>query len=243
MSNDYYNNTTYELETGEKAKATDVEAKFDAIVTAFDMLPTEQDTKRETVNWVDDAGTANTYVVTLTYAPSAYVDGMHVVMRVLNTNTGASTLNVNGLGAKAIKDIDGSAISASTLVANRISEFRYDGDNGYFVHVHATATISVNTGSIDFSGGVITSGATAVAGYGYPCDTLTTGAFTLTLPLSPSVGDTVGVKDAANSFAVNNLTIGRNGEKIMGSEEDLVVNMSSVSLEFVYTGTTYGWVI
>lgn len=243
MSNDYFNNTNYTLTAGEIAKAAIVESKFDDVAAGFEMLPSEERTKRGTINWIDDAGTANTYVVTLTYAPDALVDGMHVAMRVKTTNTGASTLNVNALGAKAIKDIDGSAIAASTLVAGRIAEFRYDEDNDYFVHIHATGTISVNTGSIDFSDGVITESTTAVAGKGYPCDTATVGAFTLTLPLSPSVGDTVGVKDAANYFATNNLTIGRNGEKILGYAEDLTVNIANVSLELVYTGATYGWII
>ena len=243
MSNDYFNNTNYTLTAGEIAKAATVENKFDDVAAGFEMLPSEERLLRDTINWIDDAGTANTYVVTLTYAPDALVDGMFVSMRVKTTNTGASTLNVNALGAKSIKDIDGSAIAASTLVAGRIAEFRYDEDNDYFVHIHATGTISVNTGSIDFSDGVITSGATAVAGKGYPCDTKTTGAFTLTLPLSPSVGDSVGVKDAADYFVINNLTIGRNSEKIMGLAEDLTVNISNVSLELVYTGATYGWIL
>ena len=65
------------------------------------------------------------------------------------------------------------------------------------------------------------------------------GAFTVTLPASPAVGAQVVVVDSANSWATNNLTIARNGSTIEGVAEDLVCNISSVSVQFVYNGTTW----
>jgi hypothetical protein len=48
------------------------------------------------------------------------------------------------------------------------------------------------------------------------CDT-SGGAFTATLPLSPTLGDEVTFVDYAGTFDTNNLTVGRNSENIQGS--------------------------
>jgi hypothetical protein len=88
---------------------------------------------------------------------------------------------------------------------------------------------------------VVTSATNAEANHGYMCDTETTAAFTLTLPAAPSVGDLVYFADCTGYFATANLTIGRNGLKIMGLEEDMVVSVNNVSSGLVYSGATYGW--
>jgi hypothetical protein len=65
------------------------------------------------------------------------------------------------------------------------------------------------------------------------------GAFTVTLPATPATGDQVFVVDSAGSWATNNLTVGRNGSTINGSATDLTCDISGVSLQFVYSGTTW----
>ena len=65
------------------------------------------------------------------------------------------------------------------------------------------------------------------------------GSFTVTLPASPAVGDQVVVVDSANSWATNNLTIGRNGSTIDGAASDLTCDISGVSVQLVYSGTTW----
>ena len=87
---------------------------------------------------------------------------------------------------------------------------------------------------------VQTTGFTAVAGNGYPCNT-TSGEFTATLPASPSVGDTVHLKDYAGTFASNPLTIGRNSSNMQGvaSDNGLFTNKASATL--VYIDATKGW--
>jgi hypothetical protein len=85
---------------------------------------------------------------------------------------------------------------------------------------------------------VKTSNYTAAANEGVQTDT-SGGAFTVTLPATPSVGDQVFVVDSAGSWATNNLTVGRNGSTIDGLAEDLICNISSVSVQFVYSGTTW----
>jgi len=54
---------------------------------------------------------------------------------------------------------------------------------------------------------------TGVAGQGYFIDT-TSNAHTFVLPSSPSVGDTIQIRDYAASFGSNNVTLDNNGSKI-----------------------------
>lgn len=76
----------------------------------------------------DDTGAVNAYVVTLDPAPTAYTKYMRVVFAGANQNTGASTVNVNGLGAQTITDRGGSAVISGEIVVG-LNELIYDGTN------------------------------------------------------------------------------------------------------------------
>jgi hypothetical protein len=65
-----------------------------------------------------------------------------------------------------------------------------------------------------------------------------TSATTLTLPATPTLGDTLYVL-VANDLA-NNI-VARNGSKIMGVEEDLTLDVENISLGLVYVNSTLGW--
>ena len=109
-----------------------------------------------------------------------------------------------------------------------------------------TGTISGGTitgtidGQVNWQTTVKTSGFTATAGQGFFCDT-TSSAFTVTLPASPSAGDIVGVKDYANTADTNNITIGRNGSKIQGVENNFVISTEGLSIVLIYVDSTKGW--
>lgn len=79
------------------------------------------------------SGSANTYALTLTPAPVAYVDGMGVVVKINVANTGAGTLNVNGLGAKAIVDIRGNALISGKLRLNGTYSLKYNSSSENFI--------------------------------------------------------------------------------------------------------------
>jgi hypothetical protein len=86
----------------------------------------------------------------------------------------------------------------------------------------------------------ISSNTTAIASRYYMVNT-SGGAITLTLPASPTMGDTVRVLDATSSFGTNNLTIGRNANKIQGDAADMTVSTTDAAFDLVYYNATYGW--
>jgi hypothetical protein len=124
------------------------------------------------------------------------------------------------------------------------------GDSGDTIIIPAGATITNSgtatgfgrTGTVDWDTTKKTSGFTAVSGVGYFCDT-TSAAFTVTLPLSPSAGAIVAVADYANTFATNNLTVGRNGSNIAGSAVNGTLKTKGISVTFVYVDSTQGWIV
>lgn len=71
-----------------------------------------------------------------------------------------------------------------------------------------------------------------------PCNT-TSGAFTITLPASPSVGERIGVYDSHNTFDSNNLTIDRNGNNIAGAAAN--VTLSDEGERYVLEYGENGW--
>lgn len=84
----------------------------------------------------EDTGAADAYVVAMTPAPTSYVTGMVVRFKADVANTGASTVNVNTLGAKAIKKNFGDALTAGDIRANAIIELVYDGTNFQMIYAY-----------------------------------------------------------------------------------------------------------
>ena len=81
-------------------------------------------------NYGASSGGTDTYAISFSTAFTAYVTGMKFSVKVDVSNTGASTLNVDSLGAKAIKVIDGDGkrdTETGDMVANGIYDFEYDG--------------------------------------------------------------------------------------------------------------------
>ena len=65
---------------------------------------------------------------------------------------------------------------------------------------------------------------------------------TITLPASPAIGNEVHFIDSGSNLASNNLTIGRNGSKILGLESDLTVSTNGSAFTLVYVNATRGWI-
>jgi len=118
------------------------------------------------------------------------------------------------------------------------------GGNGY---VLKSTTGGVLSWAEESAGGtswqaIKTSTYTASAGEGVFANT-TSGAFTVNLPSSPTLGDEVSIVDYAGTFDTNNLTVGRNSQPIMGTAADLTVSIERAGLTLVYVDSTQGWLL
>ena len=82
-----------------------------------------------------------------------------------------------------------------------------------------------------------TSNVTMAANEGVIADT-SGGAFTVTLPASPAVGDTVVITDGGD-WATTNLTVGRNSSTIEGDAADMTMDIGGAAVQFTYDGTTW----
>jgi hypothetical protein len=72
-------------------------------------------------------GSGNAYVLTYPQAPEGYAKGIFYKFFVNHTNTGAASLNINGLGVKAILQQDGAALKAGQMVNGSTISVVYDG--------------------------------------------------------------------------------------------------------------------
>jgi hypothetical protein len=96
-------------------------------------------------------------------------------------------------------------------------------------------------GGGDFTWVEKTGAYTAVAGDGIMVGS-DTGAITITLPASASLGDTIAITDQDGNAATNNITTARNGLVIMGLSEDMIINENNQSVILVYSAdAAKGW--
>ena len=114
---------------------------------------------------------------------------------------------------------------------------RYDTDANGFEFYNGSAWLPLGAyANIDVSG----NGTTLANRQQAFCNT-SGGAFTVTLPAAPVKGDSVRIFDIAKTFDTQNLTIGRNGNPIMGDAADLVVSTEGAAFELVFYDGTQGW--
>lgn len=85
-----------------------------------------------------DAGASDAYAITLTPALASYVTGQMINFTANTTNTGAATLNVNGLGAKTIKKLYNQDLANGDIAAGQMLTVIYDGTNFQLQSLPAT---------------------------------------------------------------------------------------------------------
>lgn len=130
-ANDYFTHSST-ISSHTLARVSTLNSIFSAIESGFDDLPGEAELKEGRVTYVELGGSANAYTGSLTYTPSTYTAGMTVIAEIPAANTGASTINLNALGVKAVKRIDGEDLVAGDLPENAVVTMTYT-NQGYFV--------------------------------------------------------------------------------------------------------------
>lgn len=120
-------------------------------------------TSVQTYDYAASSGGTDTYAITVTPAPTAYVTGQVFRFKADVANTGACTLNVNSLGAKSIKKNVSAELETGDIIANQVVEVIYDGTN-----------FQLNNR--------VGSGLTRLAGYDAAADTNENTVYTTTVP-------------------------------------------------------------
>jgi len=179
---------------------------------------------------------------------SGFIDGSSLNASNLDSGTvpnarlDAQLQDVAGLATTSGKIIQGDGanfvLSAYTLPTS-------DGSADQVLQTNGSGAVSFATLSLPDGvtwQAVQSSNTTVTSGYGYFVDT-SSGAITLTLPASATLGDTISFVDYAGTFDTNNLTVGRNGHKIQGDANDLTVATERAGLSLVYVDATQGWLL
>ncbi len=72
-------------------------------------------------------GTPNAVTAVAVYGMSAYKAGQTFTFKAVSSNTGATTLSLNGIGARNIVMSDGAALAANAILAGELVTVQYDG--------------------------------------------------------------------------------------------------------------------
>lgn len=175
------------------------------------------------LQWLTSVAGTNTITASITPSPGAYVAGQAFRFVAAGANTGATTLNINGLGAKNITKRGTTALVANDIVASAVYEVIYDGTqfqlssvpagmlinvqrftaNGTYTPTPGTNSIIVELvggggqagGAAAPAGGQISIGGGGAAG-GYSKGRFTSG-FTPTVSVTVGAGGSTGISGAA----------------------------------------------
>lgn len=112
-----------------------------------------------------------------------------------------------------------------------------DGVLYYKTASNTVGSITAGAGGASSSWLTKTSNYTATSGDKILANT-SSGSFTITLPSSPTTGSVVTIADGGN-WATNNLTVARNGSTIETLNENFVLDLGGIVVDFVYDGSTW----
>lgn len=111
-------------------------------------------------NYAVDTGTVNALVATFYPAPAslALLTGVPLRIKIANTNTGATTLSVNGLATTTVTDLDGSALNSGELLSGAVALIIYNGTSFQLLTPNLLTANNVWSGLNTFSNVVSTTG-------------------------------------------------------------------------------------
>lgn len=92
-----------------------------------------------------DTGAANSYLLNFASPFSSYQNGEVIFWIPSNSNTGPSTLNVNGLGVIPITNIDGSALGANQIIAGQTAEVMFFNGAFQLIGIGSVSGVTVGT--------------------------------------------------------------------------------------------------
>lgn len=187
-------------------------------------------------NYALDTGAANAYVVALSPAITAYVDGMTVRVKAVNANLGASTLNAGGGAVSLVNDVGGALVQGDVPAGGIFAATYVASANKFYItSLVPSQALSQVQGDARYGSSFIgvgaTVGANALAATLNPCKldfrsaTLSTGtpnnrtvpsAISLVIPSGATLGTVSGQAARLVLLAIDNA----------GTVEMAVVNLA-----------------
>jgi hypothetical protein len=168
----------------------------------------------------------------------------YMVIRITGTQTVTKVITGPSYSKLYMVDHAGATSAVTFKAAGQTGVSIAVGEKA-FVYYNGTDYVKVASnaaGGISYTA-VKTANYTAVNNDGVLTNT-TSGAFTVTLPTSPSVGNVVVVVDSFSQWGTNNLTVDPTALiKIAGNTagDTLTCDITGATVTLVYTGATYGW--
>lgn len=161
----------------------------------------------------------------------------NVTLSISNDGVGADQLASNAVVTASITD---NAVTTVKIVNNAVTTAKIADANVTTAKIASGAVTAAKIASVP-----ITVGITSVVTSASVTATVNTHVYvsaatkTITLPASPTIGQRVLI-------TVGNFTdtvVGRNGSKIMSSASDFTMDAAYLSIQFIFTDATQGWVM
>lgn len=152
MANTYYTFSP-SFVPGTKVRSDEVNQQYAAIENAFDLMPADNSAiGRGTVTTGIESGSGNAYVVTLTDARTSYQEGDQLVFKATHANTGAATLDLDGIGAVSLVQADGTALDANYIQSGLYYTAVFDlANNRWQVTTSSAAVVSAATDRVNWA--------------------------------------------------------------------------------------------
>ena len=174
---------------------------------------------------------------TITFSTAPPVNsGIEVVIAGFTTSV-IATPAANSVGTAQIQD---NAVTAAKIASNAVTTAKIADSN-----VTTAKIADANVTAAKIASVPITVGITSVVTATSITATVNTHVYvsaatqTITLPASPAIGQRVLI--TVGNFA--DTVVGRNGSNIMSSATDFTMDAAYLSIQFIYTDATQGWVM
>lgn len=195
-------------------------------------------------NYAVDSGAANAYIITYTNIVATYTAGLSLQFQASNTNTGASTINVNGQGLKNIVLPNGAALPAGSITAGSIIDIQYDGTN--FQLKASNVLVGATTGLVvKKSDGTTSSRNIAVSGTGLTVQNASGDAGNPTIVLNSSTNadsSSIVARDVDGNFAANVITASLQGNAATATRAGALSGGSGGQVPFQSAANTTGFI-
>jgi len=190
-------------------------------------------------------GTGDAITLTTSPALGSYSNGIRVAFKATNTNTGAVTVNVSGLGNKDLKTQSGAALVAGNITTGRVYTLVYDGTNFQTLELATPEEGSVSrpklaTGAV--AKVTVTSSKTSTYSATTSDDVIrcdaSGGAFTVNLPAASGNSGAV-LEIIKTDSSANAITVDGNSSETINGATTTTLNTQYEKLKIVCDGSNW----